>query len=47
MKASKRPRRDERRKAREQKRGKVHFLGTFDNFAGRGGTLNDSKTHCE
>ena len=30
MTASKRPRRDERRKAREQKRGRVHFFALSD-----------------
>lgn len=45
--SNKRPRRDERRKAREQKRGRVRFLGTLENFASRDSNLNNFKTHCE
>lgn len=45
--SNRRPRRDERRKAREQKRGRVLFLATFDSFVGRDSNLNNFKTHCE
>lgn len=48
MTASKRPRRDGRSKAREQKRGRLRsFSVTFDKFAGRDSNLNNFKTHFE
>ena len=47
MNAGNRPRRDERRRAREQKRGRVFFLATVDTFASRDGNMNDFKTLCE
>ena len=47
MTANKHPRRDERCRAREQKRSRVDFLATVDTFAGRDSNLNDFKTHCE